>query len=75
MMVLGMRVSEILVGDVKQADCGCLPASSWVPPLSSDKVTSVTPLDRVLRPFAHGVDGRTATVGPPGVVVSIVRAD
>lgn len=49
-----------------------LPSVSRVPSLASNKVTGVSPSHRVLASLTHGVLGRAAAVGPPGVEVTVV---
>jgi hypothetical protein len=51
-----------------------LPASTRVPALSSDKVASVLPRDRVATALTEGELGVTAAVGPPRVEVTVVGA-
>jgi hypothetical protein len=51
-----------------------LPASTRVPALSTNKVASILPRDRVATALAEGELGVTAAVGPPRVEVTIVCA-
>lgn len=53
---------------------GSLPGRSWVPSLSTDEVATAAPLDAVASSVAIGVGDLGATVGPPGVVASVVVA-
>lgn len=52
----------------------CLPPIARIPALSANEVARVAPCHGVLASLAHGVDGRSAAVGPPRVKVSVVRA-
>ena len=49
-----------------------LPAGTRVPALSTDKVTSVLPRDRVATALTEGELGVTAAIGPPRVEVTVV---
>ena len=51
-----------------------LPASTRVPALSTDKVASVLPRDRVATALTKGELGVAAAVGPPRVEVTVVRS-
>jgi hypothetical protein len=51
-----------------------LPASARVPALSTNKVASVLPRDRVATALTEGELGVTAAVGPPRVEVAVVSA-
>jgi hypothetical protein len=49
-----------------------LPASTRVPTLSTNKVTSVAPINLVVTTLTHAVVGITTAIRPPRVEVSVV---
>jgi hypothetical protein len=51
-----------------------IPASAWVPALTTDEVASVSPGHRVSAALAHGVLSRPAAISPPGVEVAVMVA-
>lgn len=52
----------------------CLPASSWVPSLSTDHVASCLPRHAVAAASTVGVLGLRAAVSPPRVEAAVVHA-
>lgn len=52
-----------------------VPAITWIPTLTADKVTSILPVDSIARTLQVLILSTPTTIGPPAVEVAVVGTD